>query len=720
MNDWKIRDFLVTVLAIQLAVVCTTGLALFGLDLPIARQVIGFFYLTFVPGTILLRIFKVHNLSRIETLLYSVGLSVALLMLLGFLMNALYPIIGISNPISSLPVLLTISAVVFALSALSYVRDRTFSGTSFLDLKDYFSPVTLVLCSLPFVSVYGAYLMNIKDNNIILLILLSVISTLPILAIFHRFPKKLYPLAIFAIALSLMYHNSLISSYVTGYDIHVELYFANLVKADGFWTSSIPSNINGMLSVVMLPPIFSITCNLSLVWVFKLIYPALFSLATLGLYEVFLRITDERIAFLSCFFFMSVFTFYGEMTALARQEIAELFQVLLMILMIDKSMKTLNKVTFGAIFAFSLITSHYGLSYIFMFSLVIVWLVFLLRRRQISGRGIVNSNAFVFLYCVFALAWYIYTSYSSAFTAIVRIGGNIVSSISEFANPNAVEGLKIITRAATSPLYNVTKILFYVVIFFISVGILALLIRRITIKIEKEYSMFSVVNFALLLGGVTVPFLASSFKTSRLFHVALLFLAPFCIIGSEFIWNILAKKVGRARIIKIDFLKALSLFFAVFFIFNSGLIYAIAGDRPSSISLSNNADFPRFNVKETTAGEWLRARANITVVKDIAGITIGYRPTILAYADIYEALMLQGMLGEHNYLEDYQETKHSIPKDVYFFLGSQNVIDGILTLLGPTEPNTVVLQNSTLFGTLIESNSIYQNGGANVYLPPGN
>lgn len=71
-NDWEIGKFLKVVLAVQLAVWGVIGLDALGLQIPIVRQLIGFIYLTFVPGIIILIILKLHKLGNIETLLYTV------------------------------------------------------------------------------------------------------------------------------------------------------------------------------------------------------------------------------------------------------------------------------------------------------------------------------------------------------------------------------------------------------------------------------------------------------------------------------------------------------------------------------------------------------------------------------------------------------------------------------------------------------------------------
>lgn len=85
------------------------GLASLGFDVPILRQIVGFLSLTLVPGIIILRILKIHNIGVIESLLYSVGLSLAFVMVSGVIANFALPPLGISHPITLVPLVVTIT-----------------------------------------------------------------------------------------------------------------------------------------------------------------------------------------------------------------------------------------------------------------------------------------------------------------------------------------------------------------------------------------------------------------------------------------------------------------------------------------------------------------------------------------------------------------------------------------------------------------------------------
>jgi uncharacterized membrane protein len=376
MNDWETKKFLKVVLTIQLAFWGTIGLDAVGLQIPIVRQFIGFVYLTFIPGILVLRILKLHKLGSIETLLYTVGLSIATLMFTGLFMNTAYPFFGISGPISVTPLIITISILILILCIISYIMDRDHSNPSFIDVGEIVSPPVLFLCLIPFLSIFGVYLVNFQHNNTILMFLIILLAIIAVSIGFDKFiPKNLYPLAVFIIAISLLYHRSLISMYIWGWDIHHEFYLSNLVMANFQWDPTIPAPTNAMLSIAMVAPIYSIISNMDITWVFKIIYPLLFSLVPLGLYRVFQKQTNDKIAFLSCFFFVSLFIFYGEMLTLARQQIAELFLVLLILVMIDKNMDKIKRSFLYIVFGISLAVSHYGLSYIYMFCLISAWLL---------------------------------------------------------------------------------------------------------------------------------------------------------------------------------------------------------------------------------------------------------------------------------------------------------------------------------------------------------
>jgi uncharacterized membrane protein len=707
MNDWEIRKFLTVILAVQLALWGMISLDAIGIQVPILRQLIGFIYLTFAPGIIILRILKLHKLGNIETVLYTVGLSIATLMFTGFFMNMIYPAFGISGPISFTPLIITISVVVLALCVLSYLRDKNFSDPSYIDVGEMLSPPALFLCLIPFLAVLGTYLVNFHRINILLMLMIIVITIVVLLIGFDKFiPKNLYPLAVFVIAISLLYHYSLISMYITGADIHVEYYFANLVKLTGLWDSAIIGTCNAMLSIVMFAPIFSEICNLNLTWVFKIIYPFVFAFLPLGLYHIYQKQTDEKIAFLSTFYFMSVYTFYVEMMSLARQQIAEIFFMLIILVMISKR-DMLRSHILLIIFGIGLIISHYGLSYLFLFFGLVgyIFMIYALKYKSAT-----YHYDFLILYIVFALSWYMYASSGSAFETIINIGSHIYNTMLTEALTTTATTLAVSKSAFITG--QILRVLYLTSQFFILVGVVKILIKRVVQQKETgfydEYLAFSVICFAVLAASVITS--STGMNIHRLYHIVSIVLAPFCVIGGIAVFKMLAKvvRVSWTNHSVKSSLKVLSVFFVIFLLFNSGFVQEVAKDNSGSISLSQESI-----KKYGDAGNKNCFYAMCYPEQDIFGvkwISENRDTETKIFADLSHKILpfrSYGMMPDENVFTNTTKVGESS----YIYLGYPNVRYGLMN--GPTLFSSY--WNITDISPFLDEKSlIYINGGSKI------
>jgi uncharacterized membrane protein len=590
---------------------------------------------------------------------------------------------------------------------------------------------TLFLVSLPLLSVLGTQLVNFYQNNVILLILLFLIALVPALIAFDKFiPERLYPLAIVMVAIALLFYTSLISTYLIGADIHQEYYFANLVKNESSWDSAIPNDFNAMLSIVMLAPICSIVCGMSLTWVFKIIYPLLFSLVPLVLYRIYERETNSKVAFFGVFFFMSVFTFFIEMLSLARQQIAELFLGLLMLLIVSKNMNPRKRATLLIVFSASLVVSHYGTSYIFMFCLISSLFILLIMERirgALKNRTI--NGVFVSLYILLAVSWYIYVSGSAPFNVIISVADNIARNFfTNFLNPESAQGLNILIRETASPIHTVYKGLHILMQFFIAIGIFSLVLRlaKKKSKIDYEFSSLSLVSFFLCLVAIAVPYLASSLNTTRLYHLTLFFLAPFSVLGAVDLFNFLSRmwrsiSAKRSAITMKTSLKALSVILGIFLLFNTGFVYEITKDHSDSISLSQNWIKECGNAKEKFA-----LYSSCTPVEEVVSAVwlSRYRNGALDVYSDYRArnnvLNSYAMISrsEGHALEAGGSTTIVIKDNSYVYLRKSNIFDGIMggspQLIGTGIPNTF---NATQILSLMpqKANKVYSNGGSEIF-----
>jgi uncharacterized membrane protein len=434
MNDWKFSRFIKLIVIIQFLMLVVMGLDLKNITIPIISPLIVFFYLTFIPGYLILRILKIHEMGSVTSLLYSVGLSILSVMLLGFTANTLLPVIGINNPITFIPLAVIVNVYVIILAILSYMRDKDFSSPSFIDTEVLLSPVFLFLCLIPFMAIFGSYAMNLSHNNIITMILLALIGIIFVLVIFDRIPKKLYYFTVWIVSISLIYMSSLISPYVWGWDIQNEYYLANLVLTFSHWNSMLPDAYNSMLSIVMLGPVYSILTHIDLDYVLKIIIPFLFSLLPLGLYRIFkIQTQDSKISFMAVFLFISFNTFYIELLSLTREMTAELFLIVILLLFFERKFKP-SLILLMILFSMGLVFSHYSTAYFFIAALIVVTLIlgFLnitnlnLSWKKLDFKGdkkLLYILPFITLFtALFSYIWYSSTSQGLAINSILDVG----------------------------------------------------------------------------------------------------------------------------------------------------------------------------------------------------------------------------------------------------------------------------------------------------------
>jgi len=660
-NDWDIATFFKLIASLQISVWIVLALDAVGVHVPILREVLLLVYLLFVPGIILLRVLRLHELNVIEGFFYTVGLSMATIMFTGLVMNAVY-VHGIaSTQLTLVPFIATMSGVVLTLCVLSYRRDRDYSRSTTIDARVVLSPVTLGLLLLPFLSVFGAYLFNARGTSVgTVLVLLAVAALILVCGFTSYVPKRYYSLAIGAIALALLLHNALITNYLWGFDIQIEHFVAQSVVSNGFWGSA-PNlnyntlNVNAMLSIAMLAPLLSVATGISVTWVLKLIFPLLFAMVPLGLYRLYEKQTSPRIALFGVFFFMVTFSFYTELLTMARQEIAEFFVVALLLLLVDKQMRRMPRFSLFGVFGLSLIVSHYALTYVFLFCFILAWLMLLVvgsfdvralmqrfarkgdadrsvppfRRPRRLSNGI--SAVFVVGFTLIAALWYRFANNSQPFDSFVRIFATTLAYIgirgpyaqlsgafyaSDVPFPTTVSranggldttGLQSIITYQL-PLHQVTEYLVLLALITAFLGLLFALKERSRLKFSNEYLAFSVAMLVVLCLCIAQPLFAASLNLSRFVQISQIVLSVFLVVGLAGVFSVVKRrgaKVASRGTISPPF-KALACFMVVLFLFNVGLVYKAAGelnDSPTVMALDTSVDFGKFNAQEMIAAK---------------------------------------------------------------------------------------------------------------------
>lgn len=735
-NDWRISDFLVMVLGVQVLVWIFISLGIAGIQIPLLRPMIGFVYCCFIPGIALLRALNLHRIGTINTLLYSIGLSIAIVYVVGFFLNVGLPFLGIANPLSGIYLTLALSITTISLCIICWLQDRDTSRDSDMwRISAIFTTPNMFLFLVPFTAIFGTYLVNHFQANQLLLGMVVILALIGILVGLDRFiPRESYPIALFAISITLLLHTALITPYLWGWDIVEEHFYATLVLQQQAWDVGLFGNVNGCLSIVVLAPYLTQLTGLSLTWVFKLLYPLIFSLIAVVLYEVYRHQTGEKIAFFACFMFVSYFQYYTAMIFLTRQMISEIFLVLLLLLTVSGAVTGRKRVILMGAFGFALITSHYGLSYLFMAALIAAWLLLLIASsRPISNIGtwalnrlgkadsrlasflnvqekrIVLTARFVAFFSLFSIGWYSLVTSGSVLNAITQIGDRLINNfIAELANPAASQGMRVIIQATVSPLHEVWKYLFLIVNFFIILGVLAYLFSKADRhRFTREYIAFAFIFLALDVASIAVPYLAATLNIDRFYRITLIILSPFFAYGALITFSVATNFFRGMRPLTVHSHHThtlVSIFLAIFLIFNTGFVYEVTKDNPTSMAFSTLDDFPKYNEHEMNGAQWLYLHAPVEGERQILSDTKGGLLLRLNLVDLQDI----GVLAD-------DVSTSSPARENLLFLHTTNVKRNI-AFIRIVEKTVESVHQVNVTHLTQNRSKVYDNDGAQTYL----
>ncbi len=528
------KRVLIFTLAIQLATFGIIGMNELGIKLFFLKQIVVFIYLVFIPGVLIIGNLKLlSKLSFVEMVLYAVGLSNSFLMIVGLIINDIYPIFGISKPISEPPLIITIGVCNLILWVSYLIRGEMFIKHFKINLGEPY----LFLLLLPFFSIFGACFLTYYNNNIILLFMFAIISIIPILAVL-KLPEDFYPVVLWVISISLLFQTSLVSTAVpNGGDATTEYYFSKLVLHNGIWKPSIPHNSNSMLRIVILHPVFSILLGMSLIWEYKIIHPLIFSLTPVALYLLYRKQTNSKIAFLGSCLFMFIFPFFTTLAMNTRTGMAIFYLVLIMLLIVNNNISKNIKIILYILFSFSLITSHYGTGWLFMLALPIIYILILIFKSHLNNKMKFSeflSFELVAVYLTLAILWYSHTSRANIFrnftwsmyimlkNALVSLGFDVKTSYTVF-----------VLVKEWAPTIEIIKYLFSIIILLSIIGIFNIVWG--IIRLRRSYNFYAEYMFlSVLFLGMFLSTLLPQTRSAapiRIYTLSMIFLSPFCVIG---------------------------------------------------------------------------------------------------------------------------------------------------------------------------------------------
>jgi len=638
----KVVLLIVLIAAMDLAVL---------LDIPVLRQVLGFVFLTFIPGILLVRLLRLDKLKITERFVLSIGLSLFFSLFFGLLLNSVYFALGYAAPLSTDSLIISYNAIIIILIIIDYKTNEEDLSFSILNFRIDTREKTLLLLPtiFPFLSISGMHIMNVTNDNKILLLLLVLIPVYVIIIanLNKKKPERLYPVILFLVGISVILIFSLRSNHIFGMDVHEEYYLFQLTSLNQQWQIYLNNNLDSCLSISLLPTIYQSFMRINSEYLFKILFSLMFSISPLIIYIISQKYVDKLHAFLASFFFVSLDGF--NITPLwARINMAILFFALVIMIMNHSEIDYVHKKVLFIIFSMCIIVSHYSTSFIYIFLSIIIiietriiYSALILKQyaeiliRNHRKYGLVDRDkALKFSYhakaysrlvsiesvvLIFILVFF----WNSQVTGVAFSRGTkfVILALESLSNFFILEARGDIVSAAfgqSERLHSLisTKLIFissWATIILIFVGILDTsigFIKRVSAfseyeepdlpneKVGLEYFIFSLACCIMLAVSLILPFVTIGYSMQRQYTMSMVLLSPFLVLGAMTI----------SRIAKLNSYWIVTVVLVIFFLGNNGALYELFGEQGGSITLNSNGlqyDIWYINDGDNRAAKWL-------------------------------------------------------------------------------------------------------------------
>jgi len=727
------------------------------LNISFLRQIIGFLFLSLLPGLLILQILKLNKLDFLEKSILSWGLSLSFLMFFGLLINNLSLSLGYETPLSITPLFISLNLAFILLLIIGYKTNKeAFSFTTpDFNLNTAEKAFLIVPILFPALSIFGMYVMNTTDNNIILMFLLFLIAIYVAFVCFFNkiFPKRLYPVVLFLISISLLLLLSLRSNHLIGMDVHTEYYFFRATLDNLHWSVFGHSTLDACLAISLLPTIYQSILNVHTEYLYKILYSLLCSVFPVIVYIISKKYIEEGYAFLASMYFMSNHTFlWTEYNA--RANIAMLFFAFAMMTLFNNRIDPLKKRILFIVFTASCMVSHYSNTYIFFFIMVVTFIGMEILSKKYTFKKVI-SLTFVILFFAMIFFWYSQVT-ETAFDAGVSFIEKTIRNLNQFF----VEEIRsepaqlLLGRGVMqeSIVYRIHWVLTWITFAFIGIGIVTLIRRYkemsfpelnfkkpdfLKDKFEVGYFVVALACVGLLVAAIALPFVSEGYGLGRSYLIASTILAVFFVIGGvilskHFFFFLKRKPVlkeknnrsfGKAFFSKErfegkngsqqSFEKSLSksdkqnqqvrayliilLVLIPYFLCITGAMYNIFGD-PRAITLNSEGkeyDLYYVHDQESYSARWLRDKGELEDTKIYIGRGIGGRLVRLVGIRRWDCYSL------------FEEDRKI---NGYIYLRYYNVVDGKILDVQNEEHNIAEYGDK-----FVGKGKVYGNGGSEIY-----
>ncbi len=726
LNDWHFPKFWRCVILLQIALVGLIVMEEISSNLHSARTIIAGIYVLFIPGTVMMRILRIHDQGGPKSAFLAVTLSLAFLMAMGLFLNMFLPALGIERALDPIPLIIGYVTLTWGMLYLAWLRDRHHAPSgerwalrvSFLEM---------FLIGLPFGAVLSTAILNRTFDNVYQWMVIAIVAvTIVYLGISRKVPEKYYPMAIFSLSLTLLLHSSLVSNFIVEWaDVSIEFGLGNRILSTGYWDSGLLDNTNAML-MVMIAPFASSMTGLEMTWIFKIVFPIFLSLIPAVLCTIFQRMMPAKIALLSSMVIISAGVYSTTFLGLNRQIVAEMFMVAVLLIMMDGGIAQRARLPLLIAMGVMMCLSHYGTSVIFVLifglTLILISVAEILERYPIKrwrARTPPNEGnirkwpttvtemwAFYIFTIAIALSWYAVVAQSTILDSIIDFIGRIFSSIGGgLPSPSGAPGL-----ASTAPWWERwNNALLSMIYILIAVGLILSLVRRSALRLSREYVCLSLSAALLLVAGYQIPVITGFVSLTRLTHIVFLIIVPFFPLGVHLAVN-LASRLRNYHMTEIELRRAASALFTLilvmFFILGSGLVNSVSNE-PIIYSLDpDKVARVNFNEQEYRTGKWVTEH-------------IGFGPYV--HGDNHGSYLMMMASGRFDPIRESESFTMPFRSGSYIYLSSDN-LRGLAWLDDPNNlrlnVSLVPIKTAKFYPEVLSSSLVYSSGYTQIYLHP--
>ncbi|CAD6491634.1 MAG: hypothetical protein FFODKBPE_00177 [Candidatus Argoarchaeum ethanivorans] len=698
-----IKKFFVIILIFLIA----TNIAVL-LNIPFLRQVFGFLFLTILPGVLILEILKLNKMGSTEKFVLSVGLSVSFLMFFGLLVNNLSLYSGYETPLAAIPLLISFNIAFIIFGILGYkINKEPILSLPNLNLSMSEKAFLIVPILFPALSIFGVHVMNTTDNNIILMFLLFLIPIYVLFVCFfnQKFSKRLYPVVIFSISISLLLIFMLRFPHIYGHDVHLEYgYYFQTTLDNLYWGVFGHSTLDACLSISLLPTIFQSIMNLNAQeYLFKCVYVSICSFGPLAVYVISKKYIDELYAFLASFFFISQSTFLVTAGS-PRTNVAIFFVALAVMVFFSDKIEPLKRKILFIVFLLSTVVSHYSTTYVFFFIMLEVFIGMEILSKRYTFKKLI-SLTLVILFFAFIFFWYSQVT-ETAFNAGVGFIENTLSNLNKFfiGELREEQFKQLAGKELAYPILSKANwVVTWCTFILIGIGVLTMLRRYkemvsvsnikhkkpdfLKTKFDMEYLVMTLACAGLLVIMVALPFVSIGYEIHRLYSLVIVILSVCFVMGG----------IVLAKYTKIKPYLIILLILIPYSMFVTSAMYQIFGaDSVTLSSAGKGYDIEYLHDSESCAAKWVKEKTD----GDSRINTADYHGT--------RKLMSQGKIPPGR-ITHYYFFNH-LKIDGHIYLGYNNVVNDKLE-----EKNE--LHNMVEYSdNFIEKSKIYDNRGSEVYL----